>query len=133
MVVLKLLVGAARPARAAIGCGRAATMFVRRKLEGPRAAARSSEADMVGQVCQLTFSWGWKTKSRAGRRREAGNWRERGGELVEKDGLAREGELWCRLELGAVTVCAGVEAMECHGYWNRMISRLCEPCFFPSA
>ena len=46
--VLKLLdrLGTARAARAAIGWGRAATRLARRKLEGPRAAMRSKEADI---------------------------------------------------------------------------------------
>src|SRR5689334_16121201 len=47
--VLKELDGrlaTARPARAAKGCGRAATRLARRKLEGPRAATRSREADI---------------------------------------------------------------------------------------
>lgn len=42
--VLKL--GVATTARAAMGCGRAATRLARRKLEGPRAATRSREADI---------------------------------------------------------------------------------------
>ncbi|SPQ21655.1 d2575c96-a888-4e4a-b852-e1e0b7876fbf, partial [Thermothielavioides terrestris] len=48
--VLKLLLGrleTARPARGAIGCGRAAARLARRMLEGPRAATRSREADMI--------------------------------------------------------------------------------------
>ena len=47
--MLKLLVGrlgTARPARAAIGWARATTRLARRKLEGPRAATRSREADI---------------------------------------------------------------------------------------
>lgn len=56
--VLKVLLslGAARAARAAIGCGRAATMLARKTaLEGPRAATRSREADI--------FDYGRKSES----------------------------------------------------------------------
>lgn len=44
---LLLRLGAARAARAAVGCGRAATMLARKTaLEGPRTATRSNEADI---------------------------------------------------------------------------------------
>jgi hypothetical protein len=71
-----------------MGWGRAATRLARRKLEGPRAATRSREADMV--ALQMTR----EIKCRAGRRGEAGNWRS--GEL-DNDGLARgESFSWFR-------------------------------------
>lgn len=68
--VLKL--GAAKAARATIGWGRATTRLARRKLEGPRTATRSREADI------FALEKGRKIKTRAGRSRRAGNWR-RGG------------------------------------------------------
>jgi hypothetical protein len=58
VVVLKLLeeirLGRTRPARAARGWGRLASVFARKKVLGaPRAATRTSEADIWGDTGEL--------------------------------------------------------------------------------